>query len=148
MLADYSLQVDRVCERGTSCKRIYYTKARGCALTVFVATSGGVVMDMMYATPYDLRSYRSPYEDGSPSEKIEVGEYSDFLQQMDYLGIWVPKFGEVYYVPLIDDVDCWEERWHGYLDEQEWCREGLVFKTANEAVAKARKDLEVALGHV
>ena len=104
-------------------------------------------MDMMYATPYDLRSYRAPYE-VSTSEETKVGEYSDFLNDMDLQGIWVPSYGEVYFVPLIDEVDCWEERGHGYLEEQEWCRDGLVFKTANEAVAKARKDLEVALGHV
>jgi hypothetical protein len=42
-------------------------------------------------------------------------------------------------------VDCFEEVWEGNMTQREYVEQGVCFPTANEAVEKARKDLEVAL---
>ena len=93
----------------------------------------------------DVPDYRLDPPDGGAYQEEKDTSYDDFLAEMEYEGRWVPEMGETFYVPHDDSPDCFEDTWHGYSDEMDWVREGLVFKTANEAVAKAKKDFVEAM---
>lgn len=75
-------------------------------------------------------------------------DYELWEIQMELAGKWVPSMGETIYIPYDDDIDCWSETWEGNMTQQEYAEQGLCFSTADEAVAKARQDMEEALGHV
>ena len=78
----------------------------------------------------------------------ELSNYEIWEIRMNLAGKWVPCMGESIFVPYEDDIDCFEEVWDGNIDQQEYAEAGLIYSTASEAVARARKDMEVALGHV
>ena len=75
----------------------------------------------------------------------ELSDYELWVIDMELAGKRVPDDGETIYIPYEDDADCWSETWDGNPDQQEYLERGLCFSTANEAVAKARHDMEVAL---
>ena len=75
----------------------------------------------------------------------ELSSYELWEIDMEIAGKWVPCMGEKIYIPYEDDVDCWEESWEGDADQREYAEAGLIFATANEAVAKARQDMEAVL---
>ena len=81
-------------------------------------------------------------------EVIKLSQYELWEIDMELAGKWVPTIGETIYIPYDDDADCFEEIWQGTIDQQEFAEAGLIYSTASEALARARKDMEVALGHV
>jgi hypothetical protein len=78
-------------------------------------------------------------------EVHELTNYELWEIRMEIARKWVPCMGETIYIPYEDDVDCWEETWDGNPTQQEYAEQGLIFATANEAVAKARQDMEAVL---
>ena len=78
-------------------------------------------------------------------EVCELNSYELWEIRMELAGKWVPCMGETIYIPYDDDVDCWEETWDGNPTQQEYAEQGLIFATANGAVAKARQDMEAVL---
>ena len=78
----------------------------------------------------------------------ELSQYELWQIDMELARKWVPTIGETIYIPYDDDADCFEEIWQGTIDQQEFAEAGLIYSTASEAVARARKDMEVALGYV
>lgn len=76
---------------------------------------------------------------------IHLTEYEVWEIDMKLQGKEVPCPGDVIYVPYDDDVDCFEEVWEGNMTQREYVEQDVCFATANEAVAKAREDLEAAL---
>jgi hypothetical protein len=78
-------------------------------------------------------------------EVHELTSYEHWQIDMEIAGKWVPCEGETIYIPYDDDVDCWEETWDGNPTQQEYAEQGLIFATANEAVERARKDMEAVL---
>lgn len=73
---------------------------------------------------------------------VHLTEYEHWQIDMEIAGKWVPCMGESIFVPYEDDIDCFEEVWDGNIDQREYAEQGLVFPTANDAVAKARMDME------
>lgn len=76
---------------------------------------------------------------------IHLTEYEHWQISMELQGKEVPCPGDVIYVPYDDDVDCFSEVWEGNMTQREYVEQDVCFATANEAVAKAREDLEAAL---
>lgn len=76
---------------------------------------------------------------------VHLTEYEAWEIDMKLQGKEVPCPGDVIYIPYDDDTDCWSEVWEGNLDQREYVEQGVCFPTANEAVAKARRDLEAVL---
>lgn len=89
--------------------------------------------DYMIDPPED-----KPYEEG-------FSEYELWKIDMELHGKEVPCDGDTIYIPCDDDVDCFAETWSGNMTQREYVEQGVCFNTANEAVAKAREDLETAL---
>lgn len=79
---------------------------------------------------------------------VHLSEYELWQIQQELAGREVPCMGDTIYIPYDDDIDCWSETYEGNMTQREYVEQGLCFATANEAVAKAREDLEVSLGHV
>lgn len=76
---------------------------------------------------------------------VELSQYESWKCDMELAGKWVPNEGETIYIPYDDAVDCFSEEWEGNITQQEYVEQGLIFATANEAVAKARQDMEAVL---
>ena len=79
---------------------------------------------------------------------VELTDYERFEIEMQVAGKWCPCLGETIYIPYDDAIDVWAEEWDGNITQQELAKDGLIYPTANEALARARKDFEEALGHV
>ncbi len=79
---------------------------------------------------------------------IHLTEYEVWEIDMKLQGKEVPCDGDVIYVPYDDAEDCFSEVWEGNMTQREYVENDVCFSTANEAVAKAREDLEASLGHV
>jgi hypothetical protein len=77
---------------------------------------------------------------------VKLTSYELWQIDMELAGKWVPCEGETIYIPYDDDADCWSEEWEeGNPTQMEYAEAGLIFPTANEALEKARKDMEAVL---
>ena len=78
--------------------------------------------------------------------EVKITSYELWQIDMELAGKWVPCVGETFYVPYDDDIDCFSEEWEEDNPTQmEYAEAGLIYPTANEAVERARKDMEAVL---
>lgn len=56
--------------------------------------------------------------------------------------LWKPSYREVFYIPITAGKGYGKCRWTGCKSDEEMYRQGLVFRTASEAIALTKKRLE------
>lgn len=80
--------------------------------------------------------------DSSSMESFPIETRDEWLE--DFCEKWVPKCGEIYYVPEPTFSDLQIARaWFGDIIDNMFFRRNLVCKTSEEAIEKANKMLDV-----